>query len=233
MSPVLDIIHSGKMAWIVPTVTSVNLRAEASDTAEIHCEIPANAYLVVYEARPTWCRVVYEGTEGYVYTRYITYTEPSESLGTRYINTVTDPLALRSKPSTSGTLITRINRGTAVTLLEELGDWSRIQYGSYTGYCASRYLSVEKPARHVVDDTPLLDWTLTAVTGWTATIAPPDGNSVFIRQWCSLEAPDIAEVQPDTVVQVLRKGDTWCQISIEGNEGYCLTSILTLHSPTD
>lgn len=229
----LDITHTGRMAWIVPSVTSVNLRAEASDEAEILCEIPANAYLISYETRPTWTYVVYEGTSGYVYTRYITYTEPVEALGTRYINTVRDPLAMRDAPSTSGKLITRINRGVAVTLLEELGDWCKVSYNGQTGYCAARYLSTVKPAKYVADDTRILDWTLTPVTGWTAVITPKDGGSLFAREWCSLEAPEVMELQPDTVVTVIQKGDIWCLIAMEGNEGYCLTSQITLQPPAN
>ena len=229
----LEITHSGKIAWIVPTVTSVNLRAEPSDQATIICEIPANARMTVYETRPTWSLVAYEGESGYVFTKYISYTEPVEAQGIRYINTVTDPLALRDAPSTSGKLLTRIARGTAVTLLEDLGDWCKVQHGSMTGYCASRYLSAEKPAKHVTDDTRLLDWSLTAVSGWTATVTPKNGGSIFAREWCSVEAPEVMELQPETVVQVVQKGNIWCLISIEGNEGYCLTSQLSLHAPTD
>jgi len=229
----LDITNEGRTAWIVPTVTGVNLRASASDTAEILCVIPANARLTTYETRPTWTAVSYNGMEGYVFTKYISYVEPSDAMGVRYINTAVDPLALRDAPSTSGKLLTRIDRGTAVTLLQEMGDWCRVQYGSLTGYCAARYLSREEPAKHVADDTFLLDWTLTAVTGWEAIVSTKDGGTLFTREWCSLEAPAIAELQQDTRVTLLKKGETWCLIRYEGNEGYCLTSQLQLIAPED
>ncbi len=229
----LEITHTGRMAWIVPSVTSVNLRAEASDTSAVLCEIPANAYLTAYETRPTWTQVVYEGETGYVYTRHVTYTEPVDALGIRYINTATDPLALRDAPSTSGKLLTRIDRGTAVTLIAEMGDWCKVQHGSLTGYCASRYLAKEKPPQQSADDTRLLDWTLQEVTGWTATVTHPENASVFAREWCSMDAPTVMELLPVTVVTIVEKGDIWSLVSIEGNEGYCLNNYLTMHAPTD
>ena len=233
VTEVIDITHTGKTAWIVPTVTSINLREAASDESEILCEIPANARLTVYEARPTWCFVRYEGIDGFVYTRYITYVEPAQSMGIRYINTAKDPLALRAAPSTSANLLTRIPRGQTVTLLEELGDWCRVQYGEQSGYCAARYLSEHRPSSQPVDDTPLLDWTLTAVTGWTAEVAAAEGGTIFLRQWCSLDAPEVAEIANATSVTLVKKGDIWCLISIEGNEGYCLTSQLKLTPPEE
>ena len=221
----------GVTAWIVPTVDSVNLRKEASTEADVLASIQAMACLTVLEKGDTWSLVRYNEQQGYVFSRYLTYAEPAASLGIRYISTQKDPLALRDAPSTAGMLLTRMERGSMVTLLRQEGDWCFIQYGQQQGYCAARYLSAEKPDDRVMDDTRLLDYTLTAVTGWEA-ILNTEG-SVFLREWCSTDAPEGAEVLPDTRVTLRQKGDIWCLIATEGNEGYCLTSQLTLIPPAE
>ena len=226
-------VQDGLSAWIVSTVTNVNLRASASPDADVYTTIEGGSPVTVLNQASTWSLISHGGREGYVYTRHITYTEPMEAIGMRYVSTASDPLALRNAPSTSGTILTRMERGSKVTLLEELDDWCHVQYGQYIGYCASRYLSADKPAARVIDDTPLLDYTLTEVTGWEAVVNEGGSQTIFIRQWCSTDAPEVAEILPDTRVSVVRKGNIWCLIKSEGNEGYCLTSQLTLISPTD
>lgn len=220
-------------AWIVSTVSSVNLRASASSEAELIGTIPGTACITVLKAGTDWSYVRYEGMTGYVFAKYITDKEPLVSLGVRYINTQVDPLALRDQPSTSGKLLTRMDRGETVTLLKHLGDWCLVQYGQQQGYCATRYLSTVKPDAYVPDDTRLLDSTLTAVTGWEGVVKPKDGGSIFAREWCATDAPEVMELDEDTRVTVLQKGNIWCLIAYEGNEGYCLTSQLTLIAPAD
>lgn len=221
----------GVTAWIVPTVDSVNLRAAPSMEADVLDVIPAMDCVTVLDRGDTWSLVRYNGQQGHVFTQYLTYAEPASALGVRYVSTATDPLALRDAPSTDGRLLTRMDRGSMVTLLRQEGDWCLVQYGQQQGYCAARYLSAEKPKASVIDDTRLLDYTLAEVTGWEAILNTQ--GSVFLREWCSTDAPEGAELQPETRVRVKKKGDIWCLIATEGNEGYCLTSQLTLIAPAD
>lgn len=218
-------------AWINTTVDQVNLRQTASDTASILAAIPAADAITVLEEGSTWSYIRHNGMTGYVYTQHITYAEPLAALGIRYVCTETDPLSLRSQPNTQSAILARIPRGIAVTLLKKQGDWCLVQYGSLQGYCAAKYLSADKPEAYVLDDTRLLDPTLTAVEGWTGTVSTPDASSIFIHEWCTTVAPEVLEINHGTTVTVLEKGDIWCLITYEGDEGYCLTSQLKLIAP--
>lgn len=220
------------VAWVSNAVNEVNLRVQPSDQADILAVIPAASRVVLIENGETWSKISVNGLTGYVYTRYILDAEPAESIGVRYINTETDPLALRDKPSTQSTVLLRMDRGSKVQLLSEHGDWSRVQYGTKIGYCAARYLSISKPETHTTDDTAIYDITLTEVDGWEAIITTEDESSIYLHKWCSTESPAGQEIQYDTRVTLLKKGDIWCQISYEGEDGYCLTSKLKLIEPT-
>lgn len=220
-------------AWINTTVSAVNLRQTGADSAAVLASIPAGDCITVLEQGGTWSRVAYHAMTGYVYSQHISYIDPSAAVGIRYVCTERDPLALRSKPSTQSSILARIPRGGSVTLIQEQGDWSLVQYGQQQGYCATQYLSVQQPDAFVHDDTRLLDRTLTPVDGWTAMINTTDESSIFIRQWCTTVAPEVREIQHGTWVVLLEKGDIWCRITYEGDEGYCLTSQLKLVPPVE
>lgn len=224
---------NGQTAWIISGVSGISLRNAASQSAKVLASLSAGDELTVYDAGDVWARVMYGSQQGYVYSRYLTFASPEESLGIRYVNTITDPLTMRSQPNQDGGIVARIPRGSRVTLLKELGDWSQVQYGQYSGYCAARYLSEEEPSKHVTDTTALLDSTLEAVSGWEAVVMTGNGSSIFLRQWCSTEAPTLTEAQDGAHVELLEKGNIWCRISYEGEEGYCLTSSLTLIAPRE
>ena len=50
---------------------------------------------------------------------------------------------LRQRPSRSAPLIGRVPAGSTVDILEDLGEWCRIEYGSLEGYMMSNYLEYE------------------------------------------------------------------------------------------
>jgi uncharacterized protein YgiM (DUF1202 family) len=54
-------------------------------------------------------------------------------------------LNMRSDSSLSATIITKLSKGSEVTLLEKGGAWAKVQYGSSFGYVAFTYLSATKP----------------------------------------------------------------------------------------
>lgn len=54
-------------------------------------------------------------------------------------------LYMRSAPSTSAGVITKLSYGTQVTVLSVTGSWSKVTANGKTGYVASRYLSSSNP----------------------------------------------------------------------------------------
>lgn len=221
-------------AWVMGTVNYVNLRETASTEGKVITTIPSGDELAVLEKGSTFTHVRHGSATGYVLSQHLTYTEPLPSIGVRYINTQSDPLALRDEPTTTGsTVLVYIPRATPVMLLEDLGSWCHVQYGSYVGYCSAAYLSSKKPSDNTVDDTRVYDPTLTTVTGLTALVNPASQEVIKLYQWCSLEAPEMSTADVGVTVMVNKKGDIWCQITYEGETGYCLTNDLSFILPTE
>lgn len=71
--------------------------------------------------------------------------ETSKTENTKmYVTTTT--LNLRSKADTDSNVTTQLDYGDEVTVLEVVDTtWSKVKYGSHTGYVASKYLSKDKP----------------------------------------------------------------------------------------
>lgn len=64
-----------------------------------------------------------------------------------FVNTQKDPLLLRASASASGTILERIPRGAAVTVLafSAPSGWTAVMYGKKRGYAASQYLATSSP----------------------------------------------------------------------------------------
>ena len=165
-------------------------------------------------------------------SKHLTYTEPLDSIGIMYIDTISDPLAMRDQPSTSGSkVLTYIPRGEKVLLIKELDGWCQVQYGDYVGYCASVYLSRKRPNEYEADDTPIYDPSLAGAEGWSA-VVHTGGLTLPLRKWCASDAPVLVTIPDGKTVKLLARGEIWCKITFEGKDGYCLTEKLILQAPT-
>jgi len=221
------------MAWVKTLVDYINLRETPSTEGEIITTIPGGDELTVLEKGSTWSFVQHGVASGWVLSSNLTYSQPLPSIGVLYVDTDVDPLSLRDEPDVyEGIILTRIERGEPVMLLQEMGDWCHVQYGAYVGYCATQYLSRIKPVNFELDETPIYDPTLMTVEGWTAIIHTNDEEALPVYQWCALRAPELTVVPNGNTVRLLARGDIWCKITFEGEIGYCLTDELILIAPT-
>ncbi|MGN0991338.1 MAG: SH3 domain-containing protein, partial [Candidatus Ventricola sp.] len=97
----------------VITAGTLNLRAGASTESDILGKYGWGTEVEVLGYNGSWAYVSVGGQTGYMYTQYLG-TEGSTST-TRYVNTNTRGLNLRSEPN--GTILGSYPRGTAVTVL--------------------------------------------------------------------------------------------------------------------
>ena len=63
---------TGDVRYVITPSGSLNLREEAKSSAAILATIPRGESVRVLQAGEDWCRVRYQGTTGYVMTRYLT-----------------------------------------------------------------------------------------------------------------------------------------------------------------
>ena len=219
-------------AWVMRTVNYVNLRETAGMDGKIITTIPAGDELEVLQKDSQFTYVRHGVGTGYVMSEHLTYVKPLPTIGILYINTEYDSLAMRDVADIyDSTVLTYIPKGEKVLLIEELKGWCHVQYGDYVGYCSSAYLSRTRPTEYETDHTPIYDPSLLAVSNWTA-VVDSAGEALSIREWCSLDAPEMTTVPNGNQIRLLARGDIWCKITFEGEIGYCLTEKLVLLAPT-
>ena len=138
----------GETAVTTGTVnaSSLNLRSAPSTSASRIGSIPRGAKVDILEKGGSWHKVKYNGQVGYVSAEYIILegeggggSTPSVSTGK--VNATS--LNLRSSPSTSASILTRIPNGATVEILETTSGWYKVRYNGTTGYVSADYINTD------------------------------------------------------------------------------------------
>ena len=122
------------------TTDSVNMRRSASSSATILEKLSADAEVTVLGASGNYYKVTYGSRTGYIMKSYLTAktadtTASAETAtGYPYETTTNAKVHLRSKRSTSSTIVTTIPSGKTVTVSGVSGTFAEVTYGSYKGY---------------------------------------------------------------------------------------------------
>ncbi|MEE1313388.1 MAG: SH3 domain-containing protein, partial [Lachnospiraceae bacterium] len=94
-----------------------------------------------YGTSGNWTKVKYKGYYRYVYSSYLSKSEPV-SIYTRYVTA--SSLSIRKKASTSSTVVGYYTKGRKVTCYGTSGNWTKVKYKGYYRYVYSSYLSSSK-----------------------------------------------------------------------------------------
>lgn len=94
-----------------------------------------------------WFRVVSGNVEGYIKSEFFLYGDAAAEViddhVTRYAEVLANRLNVREYPDVETKRVGYIDRGEKVEVLENLGDWLKVQYTrSKTGYVAAEYVTV-------------------------------------------------------------------------------------------
>ena len=134
-------------------------------------------------------------------------TEQAVAIGA----TTGSSLRLRSAPSTSASIITTLDEGVAVAVLNGSTDgWYKINYNGSVGYVSADYL--------VIDQDNVF-----------TSYGRVSGDGVNVRSTPSTDGSVLATVNADTIVTVNAFVDGWYDVTCEyGTEGYIRSDFLVL-----
>lgn len=120
-------------------------------------------------------------------------------------------LRLREAPSTSASIVTTLDKGIAVAILDSSTDgWHKIAYNGCTGYVSSDYLVVDRD-------------NVFTTYGRTNT------SSVNVRSAASTDSEIAATIDTNTIVTVNGFEDGWYKVTCKyGTEGYIRSDLLDL-----
>lgn len=122
-----------------------------------------------------------------------------------------DALRLRSEPSTDAPTIAYLNTGAEVEILEEQGEWYKVEYRGSAGYLFAEYVSFDTDT----DAAPRIS--AESVAGRTGVIT---GSTVNFRGGPSTNDAIVATLDDGMEVTITTVEDDWCLVEWDGSEGY-------------
>ena len=107
--------------------------------------------VTVHSTNNGWSKITANGINGYVSSQYLSSTNPSSSneststTSTMYV-TPGSGLNVRKGPGTNYSRVTKLSKGTEVTVHSTSNGWSKITANGINGYVSSQYLSSTCPS---------------------------------------------------------------------------------------
>lgn len=211
-----DFLANNNSENYIYTTDNVHLRAgEGTDTTSYGI-MPVGTKLTLLSKGDTWAKVQ-NGTQiGFVHSDYLGDLPTQESNTTNISEQVTEQTVentylyttsnvnLRKGTNTDMEIIKVVGKNTTVTLLENIGDWSKIMVDGVTGYVSNDYLvdfgEMEKKA------------TTTA--------------NVNLRSDSSTSSNIITTISTNTDVDIIEEYEEFNKVEVNGTVGYIANDYL-------
>lgn len=232
------------VAIVKTTGGTLNLRSSASSDAAVLAQIPNTTVLQLYSKGATWCRVSYQGVNGYVMTKYLNIlnastpapatptptptAKPSASIGAAIVSTSGGTLNLRSSASTSAPILAEIPNTYVLQLLSKGSTWCQVRYNNIDGFVMTQYLTILNTSGSPSAPTPTPTPTAKPNANLGSAIVTTTGGTLNFRSGPSDSASVMMQIPNGAALQLLTKGNTWCMVSYNGTEGYVMTKFITI-----
>ncbi len=128
------------------------------------------------------------------------------------VSTASGSLNLRSDMLPGSRVLTRIPKGTIITIITKLEAWSQTTYLGYTGYVMNNYLMF---ATDSATDTTIIGTATVITSGGSLNLRASPNGSVLVT------------IPQNATVQVMQRGDTWSYIQYAGINGYAMSTYLS------
>lgn len=210
---------SGQTTATVRTNSGIglNLREEPNTQGRIITSAPNKASVTVLQRGQDWCRVAYNGHEGFMSAKYLTFTQANTASGkVAVVNNPKDTqvLNLRQNASLEARVLGHYRSGAKVTIITAGETWHKVQAeDGKIGYMMAKYLKE-------TDETA-------SVKPFQAKAVNVNGGSyVNLRKGASLNSSVLRRVPVGTEITVTEHGTDWCKVTVDGQEGYMSTWFL-------
>ncbi|WP_042352339.1 SH3 domain-containing protein [Bacillus massiliigorillae] len=131
------------------TGSSLNIRSKASDTSTKIGSLNKGTQVTIISESQGWYYIQSGYINGWVSKDYISLQGSKEDStpsrdsnyvgGIKYVKSST--LNVRSKSSTNSTIVQVLKQNDQVTVLQEVGEWSKVQFSNGQGWVANQYLA--------------------------------------------------------------------------------------------
>ena len=210
--------------YVAPDV-GLNVRKGPGTSYSKVTTLSKGTAVTVHSTSDGWSKITANGVEGYVSSQYLSSKKPSSSNGststtsTMYV-TPDVGLNVRKGPGTSYSKITKLSKGTAVTVHSTSNGWSKITANGVEGYVSSEYLSSKKPSSS------------NGSTSTTKTMYVTPDVGLNVRKGPGTSYSKITKLSKGTAVTVHSTSNGWSKITANGVEGYASSEYLSSTKPS-
>ncbi|UOW67280.1 SH3 domain-containing protein [Paraclostridium bifermentans] len=128
-------------------------------------------------------------------------------------------LNIRKGPSTSYSIVTTAKKGSTLQILEKMGDWTKVQYGSKVGYSSNKYLkeigntSSNQSSNSTSNSTQSKKMAVTA-------------SNLNVRQGASTSSKVIGKLSKGSTVDTFEIKNGWAKIKFNNQTAYVSSQYL-------
>jgi mannosyl-glycoprotein endo-beta-N-acetylglucosaminidase len=240
---------------------SLNLRLSNSVNSAVLAKLANGTEVQVLSSSSGWAKIQVSGQTGFVSTDYLSKTKPNTSTQqeqqqviTKYANvSLGSSLNMRKSPSVNSSIIVKIARGVAVTVLSEANGWANIEAYGQTGYVSTEFLSSTNTNAGTdtsnnnnngatiptSPDNSGTDLTTGNSSGTTTSnsinkyVNVIYGSSLNMRSSAATDSSIITKLARGTVVSIISEENGWSRITANGVAGYVSTQYLSSTEPFD
>lgn len=180
---------------IVNTANGGTLNMRTEPDGSILMRIPNNSVLQLLSRGETWCKVSYQGQDGYVMTQFLLIvnnqtpspvtptplptqqpTQGTTGIGTAIVSTTGGTLNLRAEASASASILLRIPNTSVLQLLTKGDTWCKVNYNGTVGFVMTEFITILQ-----INGTPAPAPTATPAPGNTGTAEEEGDPSRYTR----------------------------------------------------
>ena len=239
---------SGQLAYVNTVTGSLNMRAQANGGAKVVRRIPEKAAFTVITYGANWCYAWYNGTSGYVMTKFVRLAnataapsgtprpatavtpspEPLNGSKAR-VNTTGGSLNMRSAATTSSSRVRLIPNKTVIDIVTYGKEWCYARYDGSSGYVMTKFLvlgsGVNKSGSGSTAATPAPTVPVSSGSLKYAQVVTGSGG-LNLRKGPGTGYGRITIIPKNGYVTVLNEGLIWTQVNYNGITGYVMTVYL-------
>ena len=122
-------------------------------------------------------------------------------------------LNLREAPLSNATILTRLDNGTKVTILEDAGDgWAMVSCNGRKGFVRTEFLQSKAPAAAKKS----------TFKSFSAKVYSPNGKKCNLRVAANINSDRIAQLEGSTAIKVIGETGDWYKVQWANATGYML-----------
>ncbi|MDO4816282.1 MAG: SH3 domain-containing protein [Bacillota bacterium] len=200
------------------TTTALNLRSQANTSSGIITTMPGGAGVLVLSTSNGWCKVIYNGTEGYASQQYLQSKDTvSGSFG---VGTITgNSVRMRSGANTSSNILGEYNKGTQMNVTGVSGNWFAVSCNGKSGYVSMDYMSVAAKSTQTANPEPTPS-AAPAETSGGAYTGKIIGTSVRMRSGPGTSYDTLGYYSNGVSMSVCGSTNGWYKVIYNGKTGY-------------